>query len=424
MNSRVHEFEIVVVGAGPAGIAAACAAAESGRRVAVADDTPWLGGQIWRGEPRPAAAQKWIDRFRRSGATLLDQTSVMALPRLGVLLAEHPAGACEIYFQKLILATGARELLLPFPGWTLPGVMGAGGLQVLAKHGWPVAGKKVVVAGTGPLLLAAADGLRKSGAHIVCIAEQAPWPRVARLGVRLLARPGKILQGIGLQTRLRGVSQRWGVWPVQAEGDEVLRRVTLTDGRKSWTEECNLLACGFNLVPNTELPQALGCALSRGFVTVDEWQAASVANVFCAGETTGIGGVDAALVEGQIAGYASAGRRELAQPLFARRAGWHRFRAALAETFALRTEVRQLAAADTTFCRCEDVAFGRVRRFSDWREAKLQTRCGMGACQGRICGAAAGAIFGWEKGSVRPPFFPVRVHSLSSLINENSQSEK
>lgn len=421
MNNRVHEFEIVVVGAGPAGLAAACLAAENGQRVGVLDDTPWLGGQIWRGEQRKAArpeAQKWFKRFRLSGATLLDQTSVIASLRPGVLRAEHPSGAREIHFQKLILATGARELLLPFLGWTLPGVMAAGGLQSLAKHGWPVAGKKVVVVGTGPLLLAVADGLKKYGAHIVSTAEQAPLSRVAGFGLRLLAHPGKIFQGIGIKSRLLGVPQRFGVWPVKADGDGQLRSVTLTDGRKTWTEECDLLACSFNLVPNVELPLALNCELRDGFVRVDEWQATSAENIFCAGEPTGIGGADCALVEGQIAGLAAAGRKEQASQLFASRAGWHQFRAAMLAAFAVRPELKKLAADDTIFCRCEDVTFGRVKQFSTWRDMKLQTRCGMGTCQGRTCGAAAKVILGWGMESVRPPVLPARISSLMAISSD------
>jgi len=320
-----------------------------------------------------------------------------------------------VHFQKLILATGARELLLPFPGWTLPGVVGAGGLQVLAKQGWPVAGKKVVVAGTGPLLLAAADGLKKSGACLVSIAEQAAWSKVAGFGLKLLAQPGKILQGAGLKWRLSGVPYRCGVWPVRAEGGDRVRSVTLTDGRKTWTENCDLLACGFNLVPSVELPLALNCELRDGFVRVDEWQATSVASVYCAGEPTGIGGVDCALVEGQVAGLAAAGRQDEARRLFAGRARWHRFRAALAGAFALRPEVAKLAADDTIFCRCEDVTFGRVKSFNHWRDAKLQTRCGMGSCQGRTCGAAARVVLGFGMESVRPPVLPVRVASLMTI---------
>jgi NADPH-dependent 2,4-dienoyl-CoA reductase/sulfur reductase-like enzyme len=417
MSPGRSEFDIVIVGAGPAGIAAACAAVRSGRRVAVLDDTPWLGGQIWRGQQARSTlgqARKWIERFRQCDATLLDRTSVIAFPRRGLLLAEHPDGPREVHWQVLIFATGARELFLPFPGWTLPGIIGPGGLQALVKNGWPVNGKRVLVAGSGPLLLAVADGLKKYGACVLSINEQAPWSRVLKFGGALLAHPAKLWQGAGIKLRLRGVPYRCGVWPLRAEGDEQVRRVTLTDGRRTWTEDCDLCACGFNLVPNVELALALGCKLDDDFVRVDQWQATSVPDVYCAGEPTGIGGVDCALVEGRIAGFAAAGLRAEAEALLARRASWHHFRAALARAFALRPELKSLAADDTLICRCEDVTLGRMRQFRDWRDAKLHSRCGMGPCQGRVCGAAAKVILGWGMSSVRPPVLPARVESLIS----------
>src|SRR5262245_544369 len=417
MSRARFEFDIVVVGAGPAGLAAACAAAASGKRVAVLDDTPWLGGQIWRGQqarPSIPQAQKWIERFRNCGATLLDRTSVISSPRTGVVLAEHPDGPREIHWRQLILATGARELFLPFPGWTLPGVIGPGGLQALVKNGWPIQGQRVVFAGTGPLLLAVADGIKKYGARIISINEQAPWSTLAQFSAGLLGHPGKLLQGAQLKWRLFGVPHRCGVWAARAEGDGQIRRVTLTDGERSWTEECDVLACGFNLAPNVELPLALGCELQDGFVRVNSWQATSVPEVFCAGEPTGIGGADCALVEGAIAGYAASGQRSRAEALFGQRASWHHFRAALARAFALRPELKSLATDDTIVCRCEDVPLGRMKRFSGWREGKLQSGGGMGACQGRICGAAAKVILGWGMESVRPPVLPARVESLIS----------
>ncbi len=423
MSDRVFEFEIAIVGAGPAGLAAACVAAESGRRVVVLDDMPWVGGQIWRGQqakPSISQAQKWIERFRKSGATLLDRTSVIASPQPGVLLAEHNNGPREILWERLILATGARELFLPFPGWTLPGVIGPGGLQALVKNGWPVSGQRVVVAGSGPLLLAVADGVKKYGAHIISIAEQAPWSRVMGFGLGLWAHPGKLWQGAQIKLHLLGVPYRCGVWPVRAEGDEQVGRVTLTNGRRTWTEECDLLACGFGLVPNVELPLVLGCELSGGFLRVDPWQTTSLKNVYCAGEPTGVGGADCALVEGQIAGYAASGRPAQAEALFGQRASWHEFRAALAAAFVLRLELKSVATDDTFICRCEDVTLGRVRPHSDWRAAKLQTRCGMGPCQGRVCGAAARILFGWKPESVRPPIFPASVGTFLGMGKETA----
>lgn len=417
MSKSADQFEIVVVGGGPAGLAAASVAAEAGRRVAVLDNSPWLGGQIWRGEqakPFVPQAQEWLGRLRRSGAQVISQATVFDSPEPGVVLAETPERMVKISFQKLILATGARELFLPFPGWTLPGVVGPGGLQAMVKAGWPVAGQRVVVAGSGPLLLAVADGLRRYGARIPLIAEQAPLSRVVTFGAGLWRHPGKLVQAVTIKTRLLGVPYRTGVWPMRAEGRDHVERVTLTDGNRSWTVECDTLACGWNLVPNTELARLLGCVLDEGFVHVDEFQRTNVPQVYCAGESTGIAGADAALVQGQIAGYSAVDAVEQARALFAERSRWQRFGDALARAFALRPELRQLAAPDTLVCRCEDVSRGQLEACADVREAKLHTRCGMGPCQGRICGVATQFLFGWSNDSVRPPVFPVNLASLVS----------
>ena len=424
MPNRCAQYDIVIVGAGPAGLASACAAAETVSTVAVVDETPWLGGQIWRGSKTRATnsqARKWLEHFRQTKAIVLDRTMVFASPKAGVLLAERDEKPLQIHFKKLILATGARELFLPFPGWTLPGVLGPGGLQSVAKNGWPVAGKRIVIAGSGPLLLAVAVGLKRLGATIVSISEQASQSRVTRFALCLSRYPAKIWQGIQLKLQLTGIPYRYGVWPVRAEGDQQIQRVILTDGQNTWTERCDFLACGFGLVPNVELPLALGCELKDGFVWVDSNQATNVPNIYCAGEPAGIGGADCALVEGQIAGYAATNNNSKAQALFACRASWHRFRAALADTFALRPELKFLATDETLLCRCEDVTLGRIRQFNGWRDAKLQTRCGMGACQGRICGAASKVVFGWCMESVRPPVLPALVGSLVSQSAESAE---
>jgi NADPH-dependent 2,4-dienoyl-CoA reductase/sulfur reductase-like enzyme len=423
MARRSAAFEVVVIGAGPAGIAAACSAAESGRSVALLDDAPRAGGSIWRGRSRtqaPRAARRWLDRLDLTETNQYTKTSGIFDINHGPLLAETPRGPLEIAWGRLILAVGARELFLPFPGWTLPGVVGAGGLQLLAKAGWPVEGRRVVVAGSGPLLPAVAAGLRSYGAEVRLIAEQTPWERVARFARGLIRHPGKLAQAIGLRAKLGRVPYRFGVWPLRAEGDDRLQRVVLTDGSQTWDEPCDLLACGFGLVPNVELPLLLGCALEDGFVRVDERQETSVPNIFCAGELTGIGGADAALVEGQIAGLCAAGRDDIAQRLFPRRASWHRFRQALREAFAPRPELARLADDDTIVCRCEDVSLGRMKDHTTWRDAKLMTRCGMGPCQGRVCGAAARVLFGWGMESVRPPVLPVR---LETLIEHEPEGE-
>jgi len=260
MTRRV---EVLVVGAGPAGIAAATAAARHGRDTIVIDDNAAAGGQIWRDGVRrdhgnyDAVKLKVLAALQSSGARILSNRRVVDAPAQGVLQAvvESPEGikAESFAWDRLILATGARERFLPFPGWTLPGVFGAGGLQALVKGGYDVAGKRVVVAGTGPLLLAAAAHLREYGAKIVTIAEQAPLRKLLPFAASLWSSPAKMLQGARYRASLGSASYRTGCWPLAADGEAWVRAVRLTDGRRTWSEPCDLLACGFHLVPNTEL---------------------------------------------------------------------------------------------------------------------------------------------------------------------------
>jgi NADPH-dependent 2,4-dienoyl-CoA reductase/sulfur reductase-like enzyme len=411
---RSHGHDVIVVGAGPAGLAAACRAAECGATVALLDDNPQPGGQIWRAGARPpkGKAARWLRLAGERQVGWIAAARVFAAPAPGRISIERSNGDLELGYRNLVLATGARERFLPFPGWTLPNVMGAGGLQALAKSGYPVRGKKVVVAGTGPLLLAVARYLRGQGANVRLVAEQTGHSTLYRFARGLARHPAKLAQAVFLRAALLGIPYLSGCWPVAAEGRDKLESVTLRRGGKTWSEPCDYLACGFGLVPNVELAALLGCRMGEAGVEVDEYQQTSVAGVYCAGEATGIGGIDLSLVEGEIAGYAAAGRPEAARKLFRARQSHGRFAAALAETFAPRDELRTLPQDDTLVCRCEDVAWGRIRAFSIWREAKLQTRCGMGPCQGRVCGGAVGFLLGWKPESVRPPVFPARIESL------------
>jgi NADPH-dependent 2,4-dienoyl-CoA reductase/sulfur reductase-like enzyme len=179
--------------------------------------------------------------------------------------------------------------------------------------------------------------------------------------------------------------------------------------------DCDYLACGYGLLPNTELARALGCEVEQGAVKVDIWQRTSISNVLCAGEGTGVGGVDLALVEGRIAGLTASGRASEAQAHFAQRGKWRGFAARLARAFAPRAELRTLAQPDTIVCRCEDVCHEELRTQPGWRSAKLHTRCGMGPCQGRICGNATDFLYGWRPDAVRTPISPARAGSIITL---------
>src|SRR5207247_3995218 len=149
----------------------------------------------------------------------------------------------DLRYGGLILATGARERFLPFPGWTLPHVAGAGGLQALVKSGLPIAGKRVVVAGSGPLLLAVAAYLRKHGAGIPIICEQASWSRLAQFGFALLQQPQKIAQGLSLKRELAGIPFAANSWPISAVGQDVIKQVIISRNGRSETIACDYLAC-------------------------------------------------------------------------------------------------------------------------------------------------------------------------------------
>ncbi len=413
---KKSEFDVLVVGGGPAGLAAAVHAADCGVTVGIVDDNPAFGGQIWRGESGKVSsdAARWYSQLRAAGVQEFCGARVFHQPEPGMLLAEGTDELFELSYRKLIVATGARELFLPFPGWTLPNVMGAGGLQAMVKSGLPIAGKRVLVAGSGPLLLAVSAYLRQRGAEIPMICEQASRSSLASFGFALLRQPAKISQGFSLHRQLSGIPFISGCWPLEARGHKTLEEVVISHANRQQkkTIACDYLACGFHLVPNTELAELLGCRIRGNLVEVDDLQRTSMPGIFCAGEPTGIGGLELALVEGQIAGLAAGGHHESARPLFAERKKLRSFARMLDRTFALRPELRSLPRPETMVCRCEDVLYSRLAQHSSWRAAKLQTRCGMGPCQGRVCGPATGFLFGWSPDSVRPPIFPARFENL------------
>lgn len=412
-----RQFDVLVVGAGPAGLAAAATAADGGSKVGILDDNPHPGGQIWRGELSHlnSEASKWALNLRAAGAEILCFTQAIHHDAESqILFAERRDAIFEIGFSKLILATGARERFLPFPGWTLPNAMAAGGLQAMVKSGLPIAGKRVVVAGTGPLLLAVAAYLCERGANVLAISEQASRSALAAFALGLFCQPGKLRQALTLWRGIRGIPFWPNSWPIRALGREKLEALVLSRDGKSREFACDYLACGYHLVPNTELASLLGCHLENGYVAVDEVQRTSVDGVFCAGEATGIGGLELSLIEGQIAGMAATGRAGQTLELRRKSLRSKRFAKRLDRTFRLRPELKALPDSDTIVCRCEDVTHGRAASYTSWRDAKNQTRCGMGPCQGRVCGPATQFLYSWGPEPVRPPIFPAKIQSLAA----------
>jgi NADPH-dependent 2,4-dienoyl-CoA reductase/sulfur reductase-like enzyme len=400
--------EIVIAGAGPAGIAAAVSAASAGAAVTLLDDNPTPGGQIWRGGDDPGVP--WFERLRSSGVRLVTSARIVAVnPTLRTLTVETQESAFVTSYSKLILATGARELFLPFPGWTAPNVLGVGGLQALAKSGFSILGKRIVVAGTGPFLLAAAAYFHRRGAVVPLIAEQASRRAVVRFGSKLLWRPTKLAEAATLRMPLRKTRYLTSCWVERASaGSATVRR-----GWQTWREEFDYLAVGYGFRPNTDLAEALGCGLRKDAIQVGELQQTSTPDIYAAGECTGIGGVDSAIIEGQIAGLAAGGRTEAARKLLRQRRKHEAFAEALNNAFSLRRELRSLPEDDTIICRCEDVRWSALRENRTRREAKLYTRCGMGPCQGRICGPILDFLRTSDHDSIRPPIFPARLDTLT-----------
>lgn len=427
MTNLPTHADVVVIGGGPAGMAASARAAEAGRRVVMIDEGFVPGGQIWRGSvsgKSPSAARRWRARLAATPATVLSSTAVVDVRRSNdnvlTVFANGPEGGFRIDTKTLIIATGARERFLPFPGWTLPNVFGIGAAQALLKTGTNFRGRRVLIAGAGPLMLPVAASMARAGAKLVLVAEQAPTARVMRFAASLWRTPSMLLQGAALRSAFLMTRYATGTWITSVAGDSSVRSATVTDGRTARTIECDVVCSAFGLVPNTELARLIGCAVEAGAVVVRDNQETTVPGVFCAGEPTGVGGVDLSLVEGEIAGAAAAGS-SVDSTLQARRRTLRGYAALLEQSFAPRSEVRRLADENTIVCRCEDVRLGDLDRAWTSRQAKLYTRAGMGPCQGRICGAALESIMGWTADAVRPPVQPTR---LGAMLGESSPPDR
>ncbi|MFE7507759.1 FAD-dependent oxidoreductase [Promicromonospora sp. NPDC057488] len=464
---------VVVVGAGPAGLAAAHAAARAGARVTVLDSADVLGGQYWRHLPptRPAAREhvlhhKWgtyrelVHALRAHPAvTVVPSAQVWSLERLddgvrlNVLVGEpDAAGRAARTFKPdaLVLAPGAHDRTLPFPGWQLPGVYSAGAAQALAKGERVAVGRRVVVAGAGPFLLPVASSLLRTGAAVVGVHEASGLGPLAR---GWLDRPWELLGAAGKAGELAGyvrelvrhrVPWRPGEAVVAAHGDGQVEAVTIARLDARWTPvpgterqvEADAVAVSHGFTPRLELAVAAGCALTPArFVVVDDAQATSVPGVWAAGEITGIGGADAALAEGAVAGTAAAGGdlRSAGAARTARARDRSRgFAARIEAAHGIRGGWVRWLRDDTVVCRCEETTYGRLREVVDLtgsretRSVKLTSRAGLGPCQARMCGrtlqellddGGSGAACGGPAPGVdrRPVVVPVRLGDLAAL---------
>lgn len=402
--------EIVIVGAGPAGLAAAVSASSHGAEVVLLDDNGTTGGQIWRGG---YGRQPWFRRLQQSSVHVVTGARVVSGDAHS-LLVETEESSFALPYRKLILATGAREWFLPFPGWTLPKIFGVGGLQALTKSGLSLTGKTILVAGTGPFLLAAAAHFRKQGARVPLIAEQTPRGSLIHFASMLIRYPSKLLEAAALRFKLRSTRYLSSCWVENvSDGVAVLRQ-----GSRVWEERFDFLATGYGFRPNTELGDALGCTVGHHGITVNGLQQTSREAIYASGECTGVGGVDLSLIEGRIAGLAASGQVKSAAAMSRRRQRLAAFASHMNEAFRLRPELQGLPQGDTVICRCEDVRWHILRGSRSRREAKLYTRCGMGACQGRICGPILDFLCTADHDRIRPPVFPARLETLATATEK------
>ncbi|AOR30645.1 FAD/NAD(P)-binding oxidoreductase [Streptomyces fodineus] len=459
MTERAH---LAVVGAGPAGLAGALAAAARGVRVTLVDAAEQAGGQFYRQPARALGARRaealhhqwhtWerlrdgLDRHIAAGRiTHRTGHHVWCVQRESGSFAVHALRGCAqeegvtVRADAVLLATGGYECVLPFPGWTLPGVVTAGGAQAMLKGGLVLPGRTVVVAGTGPLLLPVATGLAAAGARVAALVESAGPRALLRRAPALAAEPGKLAEGAWyagqlLRHRVRTLSRHT---VVEAHGTERLEAVTVAAlGRDERIRPgsarripCDTLAVGQGMLAHTDLAETLGCTLTGENVRVDDEQRTDVPGVWAAGETTGIGGAALALAEGHIAGRSIAARLHGTAPdprswasAARARTRLRRFFAALETVYAPPAGWADRITDDTVVCRCEEVTAGQVRTAADalgagdLRTVKLLTRAGMGWCQGRMCAPAVAGLTGCPLEPGRRPFArPVPLGVLAAL---------
>jgi len=463
-SDGVQVVPVVVVGAGPAGLSAAVAAADAGSRVLLVDAAGSVGGQFNRQLPvefragRPERLQHGWREFARLRdrvaadrlITHLADTNVWAVERGARTRLWLQRGAADAVGRRvwavetaaLVLATGAFDRVLPFPGWDLPGVYSAGAAQALAKGQRIAVGRRVVVAGTGPFLLPVAESLVGVGAEVVALLEANRPATVMRgwLSDPLAAR-SKLTEAATYAALLarRRIPLKHGRTVIAAHGTDRVEAVTTARLDHKWkpipgTEqhlEADAVCLGFGFTPNLELATAAGCHLTEGpdggpAVTVDHNQQTTTPGIYAAGELTGIGGAALATAEGQVAGAAAAAG---SSPSATSRGGgerarWSvakgkRFAVALAKAYPVRDGWLEWSKQDTVVCRCEEVSRGDVEEAVRERDAvgarslKLSCRAGLGLCQGRVCGRNVAVISGVGGEYGRPVAQPVRLGDLA-----------
>lgn len=461
--------DLIVIGAGPAGANAAIAASAHGLNVQLLDEAPHAGGQVWRapleGLPKGNTPEAHEGASLRERLAASDVT-VHAGQRVWSVLSKSdcgfqvdslgPGGPVVLSAPRLVTATGAYERIVPFTGWTLPGVMGLAAATILLKSHGVVPGARPIVAGAGPLLLAVAAGILDAGVKplaVVDLDSRADW--LARLPA-LASKPRNLMRGARWAARLRsaGVPMLYRHAVRMADGEGQLERITVcpVDASGAFTEgeekqfETDALLIGHGLTPGADIPRLLGAQMQHdrlrgGHVPqIDGFGRTTLDGLFAIGDGAGVRGADMAVTAGQLAGLAVAHNAgQLAHHAFDQKTArllkiqkWQtRFCDAIAGSMTMRAGQLTSVPEAAVVCRCEDVTRGDIEAAvdagaSDVNQLKHFTRTGMGPCQGRMCGEVAASLLasrlGIERADVgqftaRPPLRPVAIGELTGSFS-------
>lgn len=463
MAAAAHQSaDLIVIGAGPAGAAAALAASHAGMEVVLLDEAAAPGGQVYRARPAglslaPEASgpdDRAGDALRAavaaSSVTWRASALVWSISGAFRVDAVTPSGHESFTAPRLIAATGAHERVVPFPGWTLPGVIGLAAATILLKSQGMVPGRRTVVAGCGPLLAAVAAKIVAGGGTVAAVVDLAGPSDWLRALPKLASRPDLLKQGVGWALKLRQarVPVLFRQTALRAEGGEALERVVIGSvdavgcptGGAERVFEVDALAVGHGLVPGSEIPRLLRAAhrfdaAAGGWVPErDGFGRCSVAGLYAAGDGAGIAGAEPARLSGYLAGLAAAHdsrfvdaatvQREAAT-IQAEQARLRGFAGAVGRLMRARPAMVGAIAPDTVVCRCEDIRRAEIEAAiaagaREVNQLKHFTRCGMGPCQGRFCGETAAELLARHVGSReaagywtgRPPLRPVPLADL------------
>ena len=472
MPDDVQDVDLVVLGAGPAGVAAANVASQEGADVVIIDENSSAGGQIYRAPPnefkphnsfksdeyKEGARQRKI--IKDSNVKALFKHRVWSISKDLVVSTVGPNGLSSWHARSLIIANGALERIIPFPGWTSPGVIGLAASTILLKSQYVLPGQSTIVAGCGPLLISVANGIIKSGGKVSAIIDlnsKADWIKAFP---RLLSRPDQLLKGISWSANIMkaGIKIYGGHTVTKAKQVDNGLRITIAPIKSAGSNildsinekivEGDCLAIGHGLFPSTEITRHLKAKhiynpLRGGWVPlIDKDFRSSIPGVYIAGDATGISGSFSAVQKGRIAGMAVVRdlnmitSKKYKTKIKSERAALKKnenFGKAAVMLMKFRSELIQTITSKTIVCRCEDVCRSEIddaieSGARDINQLKAWTRCGMGPCQGRTCSETIEALLALKLGSRelagqwtgRTPFRPI---PIDQIIGEYSYDD-